>query len=170
MGGKRVPPGARTPAGGTPAMAAANRAGVACGLHAYPHDPAVASYGTEAAEALGVAPERVCKTLVAEVDGALVVALVPVTASMGLKAPAAAAGGKRAALADPTRAERASGYVRGGISPLGQRRRLPAFVNESVLGHETVFVSAGRRGLELELAPADLPALTGAATARLARP
>ncbi|RKN42320.1 Cys-tRNA(Pro) deacylase [Streptomyces hoynatensis] len=155
--------------GGTPATAAATRAGVAFTLHSYAHDPAAPSYGAEAAEALGAEPGRVFKTLVAEVDGALVVALVPVTASLGLKALAAAVGGKRAAMADPAAAERTTGYVRGGISPLGQRKRLPTVVDESALGHGSVFVSAGRRGLEIELAPADLLALTGAVTAPLAR-
>ncbi|MFD5321882.1 Cys-tRNA(Pro) deacylase [Streptomyces sp. NPDC127098] len=155
--------------GGTPATVAASGAGVAFTLHAYEHDPAVASYGEEAARVLGVAPGRVFKTLVADVDGGLTVALVPVSASLGLKALAAAVGGKRAAMADPAAAERATGYVRGGISPLGQRRRLRTVVDRSAVDLPSVFVSAGRRGLEIELAPADLIRLTGAVTAPIAR-
>jgi Cys-tRNA(Pro)/Cys-tRNA(Cys) deacylase len=162
----------RSGSGGTPATVAASRAGVAFTLHSYEHDPAAASntsYGEEAARALGADPGRVLKTLVAEVDGALTVAVVPVAASLGLKALAAAVGGKRAAMADPADAERTTGYVRGGISPLGQRRRLPTVVDSSATEHETVFVSAGRRGLEIELSPADLVALTAARTAPIAR-
>jgi Cys-tRNA(Pro)/Cys-tRNA(Cys) deacylase len=155
--------------GGTPATVAAARAGVAFRLHAYEHDPAAASYGEEAARALGTDPARVFKTLVAEVDGTLTVAMVPVSSSLALKALAAAVGGKRAAMADPAAAERATGYVRGGISPLGQRRRLPAVLDASAAAFGTVFVSAGRRGLEIELSPADLTALTGARTAEIAR-
>ncbi|GAA3640126.1 Cys-tRNA(Pro) deacylase [Streptomyces chitinivorans] len=138
-------------------------------LHSYEHDPAAPSYGEEAAEALGLDPGQVFKTLVADVDGALTVAVVPVSGSLDLKALAAAAGGKRAAMADPAAAERATGYVRGGISPLGQRRALPTVVDASAEGHATVCVSAGRRGLEIELAPADLVKLTGAVTAPIAR-
>ncbi|KAF4406108.1 MULTISPECIES: Cys-tRNA(Pro) deacylase [Streptomyces] len=156
-------------AGGTPATVALTRAGTAFTVHSYEHDPASASYGEEAAEALGVEPGRVFKTLLAEVDGALTVAVVPVSGSLDLKALAAAAGGKRAAMADPAAAERATGYVRGGISPLGQRRRLPTVLDASASRHPTICVSAGRRGLEVELAPADLAALTGAVTAPIAR-
>lgn len=156
-------------AGSTPATVAAARAGVPFTVHSYAHDPGTASYGEEAARALGTDPARVLKTLVAGVDGALVVAVVPVAGSLALKALAAAVGGKRAAMADPAVAERTTGYVRGGISPLGQRKRLPTVVDGSALGHPSVFVSAGRRGLEIELAPADLVALTGAVTAPIAR-
>lgn len=156
-------------AAGTPAMAALSAAGAAFTVHSYEHDPAAASYGEEAAQAMGVAAERVFKTLVAEVDGVLTVAVVPVAGSLDLKALAAAVGRKRAAMADPAAAERATGYVRGGISPLGQRRALPTVVDASALGHPTVFVSGGRRGLELELAPADLVAVTGATTAVIGR-
>ncbi|GAB2871162.1 Cys-tRNA(Pro) deacylase [Streptomyces mayteni] len=157
-------------AGGTPATVAATRAGVSFTLHSYEHDPASAlSYGEEAVRALGVAPERVFKTLLAEVDGELVVAVVPVSRSLGLKALAAALGGKRAAMADPAAAERATGYVRGGISPLGQRRRLRTAVDASADDLASLFVSAGRRGLEIELAPADLVRLTGAVSAAIAR-
>jgi Cys-tRNA(Pro)/Cys-tRNA(Cys) deacylase len=152
----------------TPATAALATAGVEFTLHAYAHDPAAPSYGTEAAEALGTDPARVFKTLVAAVDGRLTVAVVPVSGSLDLKALAAAVGGKRAAMADPADAERATGYVRGGISPLGQRKRLPTVVDASADRHPAVCVSAGRRGLEVELAPADLVALTGAVTAPIA--
>ncbi|WNI15100.1 Cys-tRNA(Pro) deacylase [Actinacidiphila sp. ITFR-21] len=158
------------PAGGTPATALLEKAGVPFGVYSYEHDPAAGlSYGEEAARALGVVPERVFKTLVAEVDGALTVAVVPVSASLDLKALAAAAGGKRAAMADPAAAERSSGYVVGGISPLGQRRPLPTVVDDSALGFATVFVSAGRRGLEVELPPAELVRLTSGAAAPIAR-
>ncbi|NSC21163.1 Cys-tRNA(Pro) deacylase [Streptomyces albus subsp. chlorinus] len=153
----------------TPATVAATEAGIAFETHAYTHDPAAASYGEEAAEALGVPPERVFKTLVAEVDGALTVAVVPVSASLDLKALAAAREGKRAVMADPAAAERATGYVRGGISPLGQRKRLPTVLDSSAEEHATICVSAGRRGLEIELAPKDLAELTGAVLAPVAR-
>lgn len=154
---------------GTPATVALEAAAVPFTVHAYDHDPAAASYGGEAAEVLGIAPERVFKTLVADVDGTLTVGVVPVAGQLDLKALAAAVGGKRAAMADPAAAERSSGYVLGGISPLGQRRPLRTVVDASALGHPTVYVSAGRRGLEVELAPADLVALTGADTAPIAR-
>lgn len=153
----------------TPATVAATRAGVAFTTHWYEHDPAAASYGEEAAEALGVPAEQVFKTLVADVDGVLTVAVVPVSASLDLKALAAAVGGKRAAMAEPSAAERTTGYVRGGISPLGQRKRLPTVVDASAAARDTVCVSAGRRGLEIELAPGDLVALTDARTAPIAR-
>ncbi|MFX4295235.1 Cys-tRNA(Pro) deacylase [Streptomyces bohaiensis] len=162
--------GRRTAGGGTPATVAASAAGVAYTLHAYAHDPAAPSYGEEAARALGTSPERVFKTLVAEVDGRLTVGVVPVAGSLGLKALAAAVGGKRAVMADPAAAERSSGYVRGGISPLGQRRPLPTVVDVSAAELPTVFVSAGRRGLEIELAPAELVRLTGAVLAPIAAP
>ena len=155
---------------GTPAIVAAERAKVAYTVHEYAHDPRAESYGLEAAEALGVEPARVFKTLLANVDGQkLVVAVVPVTAQLDLKALAAAAGGRKAEMAKPADAERATGYVVGGISPLGQRKRLPTFVDASAAGFPTVNVSAGRRGLEIELAPGDLVALTGAVVAPLAR-
>lgn len=160
------------PPGGTPATVALTDAGVPFTLHSYvhdPNDPAYSSYGEEAARALGVAPEQVFKTLVADVDGALTVAIVPVSGSLDLKALAAAVGGKRATMADPAAAERATGYVRGGISPLGQRKRLRTALDASAADHATVCVSAGRRGLEVELSPADLAALTDAVTAPIAR-
>ena len=144
-------------------MVAAERAGITFAVHEYDHDPRSESYGLEAVEKLGLDPSRVFKTLVADVDGTLTVAVVPVEAQLDLRAL-----GKRARLADSRAAERATGYVTGGISPLGQRRRLPTVVDESALGHETIHVSAGRRGLELELAPADLLALTGGVIAAVA--
>ncbi|MEV7237833.1 Cys-tRNA(Pro) deacylase [Streptomyces sp. NPDC051020] len=155
--------------GGTPATVALTAAGTPFTTHSYEHDPASPSYGEEAAEALGVSPDRVFKTLVADVDGTLTVAVVPVAGSLDLKALAAAVGGKRAAMADPAAAERTTGYVRGGISPLGQRKRLPTVLDESAQSHETICVSAGRRGLEVELAPTDLASLTGAVFAAIAR-
>ncbi|MFE4534012.1 Cys-tRNA(Pro) deacylase [Streptomyces scopuliridis] len=155
--------------GGTPATVALTAAGTPYTLHAYEHDPASPSYGEEAAEALGVSPDRVFKTLVAEVDGELTVAVVPVAGSLDLKALAAAVGGKRASMADPAAAERTTGYVRGGISPLGQRKRLRTVVDASAEAHATVCVSAGRRGLEVELSPADLAALTSAVLAPIGR-
>jgi Cys-tRNA(Pro)/Cys-tRNA(Cys) deacylase len=149
---------------GTPALAAAARAGVAFTVHEYRHDPRAESYGLEAVEKLGLDAARVFKTLVADVDGALIVAVVPVEAQLDLRAL-----GKRARMADASAAERATGYVAGGISPLGQRRPLPTVVDASALDHDTIHVSAGRRGLGLELAPADLVELTGARVAPIAR-
>jgi Cys-tRNA(Pro)/Cys-tRNA(Cys) deacylase len=149
---------------------ALQRAGVAYTSHPYAHDPAASSYGHEAADLLGLNPAQVFKTLLAEVDGALVVALVPVTGRLDLKALASAVGGKRAAMAEPAAAERATGYVVGGISPLGQKRALRTVVDESAAQHDTVYVSGGRRGLDLGLSPADLLALTAATTAPIAAP
>ncbi|MFG2719559.1 Cys-tRNA(Pro) deacylase [Streptomyces sp. NPDC048416] len=154
---------------GTPATVALTAAGTAFTVHAYAHDPAAASYGEEAAQALGVGAERVFKTLVADVDGELTVAVVPVAGSLDLKALASAVGGKRAAMADPAAAERTTGYVRGGISPLGQRKKLRTVLDDSASAHATICVSAGRRGLEVELSPADLAALTGAVLAPIGR-
>ncbi|WP_173127660.1 Cys-tRNA(Pro) deacylase [Kibdelosporangium persicum] len=153
---------------GTPGTALLAKQKVPHTLHAYSHDPRAASYGLEAAEALGLAPARVFKTLLAEVDGALTVGIVPVTAQLDLKALAAAVGGKKARMADVAVAERATGYVAGGISPLGQRKRLPTVLDSSAAGFATVFCSAGRRGLEVELAPDDLVRLTGAVVAQIA--
>jgi len=148
----------------TPATAAARRAGIRFRVLEYEHDEGTASYGLEAAERLGLDPARVFKTLLATVDGSLCVCVLPVSAQLDLRAL-----GKRAAMADPRDAQRATGYVVGGISPLGQRRRIRTLLDEAALAHETIFVSAGRRGLELELAPRDLAALTSAETARLTR-
>ncbi|MGW5491919.1 Cys-tRNA(Pro) deacylase [Streptomyces olivaceoviridis] len=155
--------------GGTPATVALTAAGVDFTVHAYDHDPSHPSYGEEAAEAMGVSPERVFKTLVADVDGSLVVGVVPVAGSLDLKALAAAVGGKRAAMADPALAERTTGYVRGGISPLGQRKKLPTVIDDSAESHATICVSAGRRGLEVELAPGVLAKLTEAVLAPIGR-
>jgi Cys-tRNA(Pro)/Cys-tRNA(Cys) deacylase len=146
----------------TPAVVAAERAGIPFTLHEYEHEEG-AAYGLEAAEKTCVDAARVFKTLVVARDGALSVAIVPVAAQLDLRAL-----GKRAALADRAAAERATGYVLGGISPLGQRKRLPTLLDESALGHETIFVSAGRRGLEIELAPNDLVRLTDARVAAVA--
>ncbi|MFF2719106.1 Cys-tRNA(Pro) deacylase [Streptomyces sp. NPDC058011] len=156
--------------GGTPATVVLTRAGTAFTVHAYDHDPAAPSYGEEAAEAMGVSPDRVFKTLVADVDGELTVAVVPVAGSLDLKALASAVGGKRATMADPAAAERTTGYVRGGIPPLGQRKRLRTVLDASARSHATICVSAGRRGLEVELAAEDLAGLTGAVFAEIGRP
>jgi Cys-tRNA(Pro)/Cys-tRNA(Cys) deacylase len=153
----------------TPAIAVLVKAGTAHTVHRYVHDPAQGSYGREAAEAMGVDAARVFKTLVATVDGALVVGVVPVAATLDLKALAGALGAKKAEMADPAAAERSSGYRLGAISPLGQRKRLATVVDQSAAGWETMFCSAGQRGLEVELAPADLVALTGAQVAPIAR-
>jgi Cys-tRNA(Pro)/Cys-tRNA(Cys) deacylase len=149
--------------GGTPALLVLQNAGVAHVAHPYEHDPAsTVGYGLEAAAVLGVSPDRVFKTLVADVDGALVCAIVPVESQLDLKALAKAVGGKRAAMADAARAERATGYVVGGISPLGQRQSLVTVLDRTAHEHRTIFVSGGRRGLDVELAPADLVRLTDA--------
>jgi Cys-tRNA(Pro)/Cys-tRNA(Cys) deacylase len=155
---------------GTPATALLARLGIAHSVHAYDHDPRRGAYGQEASDALGVPPERVFKALVADVDGALTVGVVPVAGQLDLKALAAAVGGKKAAMADVAAAERATGYVAGGISPLGQRRRLPVVIDSSALEFVTVFCSGGRRGLEIELAPADLVRAAGARVAVIASP
>ena len=154
---------------GTTATIALDRAKVPFTLHEYEHDPRAGSYGLEASDALGVPPERVFKTLVAAVEGGtLAVGVVPVHRQLDLKALAAAVGAKKAAMADVTAAERATGYVAGGISPLGQRKRLPVVIDSSALGLATLFCSAGRRGLEIELAPADLIRVAGARVAAIA--
>lgn len=153
---------------GTPATALLTKQRVPHTVHTYDHDPRHASYGEEASEALGLARERVFKTLVADVDGTLTVGVVPVIAQLDLKALAAAVGGKKAKMAEVAAAERATGYVAGGISPLGQRKRLPVVVDESAQAFDTVFCSGGRRGLEIELAPADLVRLTDAVVAPIA--
>lgn len=155
--------------GGTPATVALSAAGVAFTVHAYEHDPSAPSYGLEAAEVLGLPAEQVFKTLLADVDGSLVVAIVPVAGKLDLKALAAAVGGKKAAMADPHLAERTTGYVVGGISPLGQRKLLPTVLDETAILYDTVYVSGGRRGFDLGLAPDDLVALTFAITADIAR-
>ena len=153
----------------TPAAAALQAAGVDFTERSYHHDPAVTDFGQEAADALGVDPARVLKTLLVDDGSALAVAIVPVTGQVDLKAVAAALGVKKVAMADPRAAERSSGYVVGGISPFGQRRQLRTLVDTSALEHGTVLVSGGRRGLDLELAPADLVRVTDATTADIAR-
>jgi Cys-tRNA(Pro)/Cys-tRNA(Cys) deacylase len=154
---------------GTPATVALRRAGVPFTEHTYTHDAGAASYGLEAADALGLDPEQVFKTLLTTVDTALVVAIVPVSGQLDLKAVAAAVGGKKAAMADPAVAERATGYVVGGISPIGQKKRLATVLDESALGFGTVYVSGGRRGLDLGLSPGDLVRVTGATVAAIRR-
>lgn len=167
-------------AGGTPATLALARAGIDFTVRSYDHDPAVAeheSYGAEAAAALGVDPVRVFKTLLTRVDAGgrspggngLAVAVVPVTGQLDLKAFAQALHAKRAQMADPADAERVTGYVVGGISPMGQKRRLPTVLDASALDHPTVLVSGGRRGMDIELAPHDLVAVTDATVARVSR-
>lgn len=140
-------------------------------MHAYRHDPAgTVGYAPEAAAALAVDPDRVLKTLVTVTDGELTVAVVPASAQLDLKALARARGASRAAMADPHVAERATGYVVGGISPVGQRSAHPTVVDSSIQRFATVLVSAGRRGLDVELSPADLVRVTGATIADIARP
>jgi Cys-tRNA(Pro)/Cys-tRNA(Cys) deacylase len=161
--------------GGTPATVALTNAGVPFDLHpyethAYDARGAAPSYGHEAATALGLSPDRVFKTLLARVDDRLTVAVVPVSGSLDLKALAAAADGKRAAMAEPADAERATGYVVGGISPVGSRTSLPTVVDVSVGDDPVVYVSAGRRGLQLSLAPDDLVRVTQATVAPIRRP
>ena len=153
----------------TPVFAALSSAGIAFMPHAYEHDPRAESFGLEAAEALGVEPARVFKTLLADADGELCVGVVPVTGSLDLKALASALGAKKARMADPERAERATGYVVGGISPVGQKREHRTVLDESIELWDTVCVSAGRRGLEADLAPADLVRLTDAQVAPISR-
>lgn len=155
--------------GGTPATVALTALGIPFTLHPYEHDPATPSYGLEAAAVLGVDPARVFKTLLADVDGALVVGIVPVSGQLDLKALASAVGGKRATMADPAVAERKTGYVVGGISPIGQRTSLRTVLDESALDQETVFVSGGRRGLDIELAPTRLRDAVGAVIAPIGR-
>ena len=161
---------AKRTSSGTPATAALTAAGIPFTGHAYQHDPSTASFGLEAAEALGVEPDRVFKTLLADTDSGLVVGVVPVGGRIDLKALATAVGAKRAEMADPAVAERRTGYVVGGISPIGQKTRLPTVLDETAELYDTVFVSGGRRGLDIELAPADLIAVTSATVAPIARP
>ncbi len=151
----------------TPAINAAKKAKITIVLREYEHDPACTSYGLEAAEKLGVDPKRVFKTLVADLGAELVVAVIPVQGMLGLKQLAKAAGAKKAAMADKSLAERSTGYVLGGVSPLGQKKRLRTFIDSSAQSHATILVSGGRRGLDIELAPADLARMTGANFAQL---
>ncbi len=156
--------------GGTPALVALAAAGVAHTVHPYEHDAGSGvGYGLEAAQVLGIPAEQVYKTLLASVDGTLTVAVVPVSGTLDLKALASAVGGKKAVMAAPAAAERATGYVLGGISPLGQKTAHPTVVDETVELYDEVYVSGGRRGLDIGLAPADLIALTAAVVADIAR-
>jgi len=159
---------ARDKPGGTPALVILQRSGVDFSVHTYAHDPAAESFGMEAAEALDLDPATVFKTLLAEVDGASTVAIVPVTGQLDLKGLAAARGGKRARMMDVAAAERMTGYVAGGISPLGQRKALPTVIDASAEGLATVYVSGGQRGLDIGIVPADLLRLTGATYAPIA--
>ncbi|MDR5897659.1 Cys-tRNA(Pro) deacylase [Halomonas vilamensis] len=153
----------------TPAVEQAKKAEVDFLLHEYAHDAIVESYGLEAAVKLDVAAEQVFKTLVVTLDGKqLAVGIVPVTCQLGLKQIAKAAGAKKAAMATPAEVERVTGYVLGGVSPLGQKKPLPTWVDQSAQSHATIYVSAGRRGLEIELAPSDLVALTQGRLAAIA--
>lgn len=153
----------------TPAMTVLDRARVTYRMHTYDHDPSAPSFGLEAAQALGVEPDRVFKTLLVETGSGLAVGVVPVDRSLDLKALATALGCKRAAMAEARAAERSTGMVVGGISPLGQKRALPTVLDASMRPFGTVYVSGGRRGLDIELAPADLARLTGASFAQIAR-
>jgi Cys-tRNA(Pro)/Cys-tRNA(Cys) deacylase len=153
---------------GTPATQLLSKQKIAFTLHPYDHDPRAEAYGDEAAAALGVDATRIFKTLIAVVDAKLVCGVVPVAARLDVKALAAAVGGKRAAMAEPAAAARATGYVVGGISPIGQKSRLPVVVDASAEHFDTVFVSAGKRGLQVELAPADLAAVAHARFAPIA--
>lgn len=163
--------------GGTPATVALTKADIAFEVRTYDHDPRAQSYGAEAAEALGVDPARVFKTLLASLDppsgpgqrGALVVGIVPVSGQLDLKALARALGGSKAVMAEVAAAERATGYVAGGISPVGQKRLHRTVLDVSALEHATILVSGGRRGFDIELAPHDLVAVTGAVTATIGR-
>ncbi|MCL6415346.1 Cys-tRNA(Pro) deacylase [Aestuariirhabdus sp. Z084] len=152
----------------TPAVNAAKRAKIEFNLHQYEHDPDTNNYGNEAVEALGLCSDRVFKTLVADLAGELVVAVVPVACQLNLKALAKAMGAKKATMADITKAERSSGYVAGGISPLGQRKALRTCIDNTAFGFDSIFVSAGRRGLEIELTACDLQQLTRATSAAIA--
>lgn len=154
---------------GTPATVALAKAGAEFTLHPYEHDAGAQAYGEEAADALGVPYGRIFKTLVAEVESGLAVAVVPVSGKLDLKALAAALKGKRAAMADAAKVERVTGYVVGGISPLGQRRLLPTVIDESALAYDTIFFSAGKRGLQIETAPANLVELTRGITAPIGK-
>ncbi len=158
----------RAGASGTPATVALVAAGIAFIAHPYDHDPAAPSFGLEAAQALGIEADRVFKTLLVVVDGRLVVGVVPVTGKLSLKSLAAAVGGKRAAMAGAALAERRTGYLVGGISPVGQKMAHPTVLDETAALWDTVFVSGGRRGFDIELAPDDLLRVTGGKIAAIA--
>lgn len=158
------------PTSGTPATLALVQAGIAFTVHDYVHDPRTRSFGAEAAEILGLDPDTVFKTLLADVDGQLVVGVVPVSARLDLKALADACHGRKAELADPALAQRVTGYVVGGISPIGQKRALPTFIDETAVLYPRVYVSGGRRGLDIAIAPDDLLTATCGTYAAIARP
>lgn len=162
-------PGARQREPGTQATLALGQAGVAFTAHTYGHDPSAPSFGLEAAAALGLAPHEVFKTLLAMVDGAPVVAVLPVDRSLDLKALAAVLGARRAEMAEPATAQRLTGYVVGGISPIGQRKALVTVIDESAVLLDRMYVSGGRRGFDIGLAPDDLQSVTGAVFAAIAR-
>jgi Cys-tRNA(Pro)/Cys-tRNA(Cys) deacylase len=153
----------------TPAINAAKKAKIKYTVHEYEHDPAASSFGIEAAEKLGVPPERVFKTLVVESGDGLAVAVVPVMLKLDLKAMAKALKTKKAAMAEVKAVERSTGYVVGGVSPLGQKKRLPTVLDATAQDYGTIFVSGGKRGLDIELSPADLATLTRASFAPVAR-
>lgn len=154
----------------TPAINAAKKANISFAVHEYQHDPDTTAFGMEAAQKLGMPPERIFKTLLTKLDGKqLLVGVVPVSGELDLKALAKAAGGKKIEMAPVAEAERATGYIAGGISPLGQKKRLPLFLDVSAEAFDTIYVSAGRRGLEIELGSADLCRLTGGRLAPIAR-
>jgi Cys-tRNA(Pro)/Cys-tRNA(Cys) deacylase len=153
----------------TQATLALDRARVTYTRHPYEHDPTASSFGLEAAEVLGVDPQRVLKTLLVETGRGLAVGIVPVSGQLDLKALASALGVKSVTMADPVAAERSTGYVVGGISPVGQKRALPTVLDDTAYGFETVLVSGGRRGFDIELSPVDLESVTGARRARIGR-
>ncbi|MEV8145001.1 Cys-tRNA(Pro) deacylase [Specibacter sp. NPDC078709] len=155
---------------GTPATVALTQSGISFTAHPYDHDPANTNYGMEAATVLGIEPARVFKTLMTDVAGTLAVAIVPVDGTLDLKAMAQTLGHKKATMADPATAQRRTGYVLGGISPIGQRQHSPTILDESALNHETILVSGGRRGFDIELAPRDLITITKATTAKIGSP
>ncbi|MEL7044431.1 MAG: Cys-tRNA(Pro) deacylase [Pseudomonadota bacterium] len=154
----------------TPGITAAQKAKIAHEIHEYAHDTSSESYGLEAAEKLGVPAERIFKTLVVSLDGRkLAVGVVPVQTTLSMKLLAKAAGAKKASMAAKADVERSTGYVLGGISPLGQKRRLPTILDASALRYSTIYVSAGRRGLEIELGPEDLAGLVGGVFAEISQ-
>lgn len=155
----------------TPAINVARKAKITFQVHEYKHDPDAESYGLEASDKLGIPPERVFKTLVVSLDGkTLAVGVVPVAGMLSMKAIAKTAGAKKAEMADKAEVARSTGYVLGGVSPLGQKKRLKTVIDISTQSFPTVYVSAGRRGLEIELAPQDLCKLTDGLFADIAQP
>lgn len=158
-----------SPSAGTPATATLRRAGIAFTTHNYVHDPRSTEYGLEAARALDLDPSHVFKTLIASVDGVLTVAVVPVTGSLDLKALATVRGGRRAAMADAMAAQRSTGYVLGGISPVGQKRPLPTVLDSSAANLDVIYVSGGKRGFDIGIAPDDLLTVTGGTLGSISR-